>query len=99
VEGTALEVEGLARATNALLTSAESPEVLGSCSHIMETFNVSSHPPHIEKEIDWRTSRLGRERERTLGDDVSEELHGDTAGRRATDGDIEEDARVGHFLY
>ena len=30
VEGAALEVEGLARATDALLTSAESPEVLSS---------------------------------------------------------------------
>jgi hypothetical protein len=32
VEGAALEVEGLARATDALLTSAESPEVLSSCN-------------------------------------------------------------------
>ena len=63
MEGRALVVQGLARATDALLASAESTEVL---------------------------SRTGR--------GVSKELHHDAADGRATDGDIEEDAGVGHLV-
>ncbi len=41
---------------------------------------------------------MGGREDRTLGDDIGEELHGHTAGSLATDGDIEENARIGHLM-
>jgi len=61
VEGAALVVEGLARATHTLLTSAESTEVLAG-----------------------------------LGGNVRVELEDDAASSVTADGDVEEDAGVGH---
>jgi hypothetical protein len=46
----------------------------------------------IWKKLRWRGSRS-----KYLGDLVGKQLHDNAAGRRAADGDVEEDVGVGHF--
>jgi hypothetical protein len=80
VEGSALEVKGLAAAALALLSGAESAEVLSSL-----------WPDTLVDNLWWRGNNSSH-----LGDNIGTELHDDAAKRLTAGGDVEEDLGVGH---